>query len=82
MLHLYFLRGDTFNPAVIAQSILFQDQIAPFDVQRVTFQYQLFALGGEQPRFMRGGHHHQGRNQYRDKKQYRDLAVAYQISAD
>lgn len=82
MLHLYFLRGDTLNPAVIAEGILFKDQVAPFNIQRIAFQHQLLALGGEQPRFMRGSHNKQGRNQHRDEQNNGDLAMAYQVSAD
>lgn len=36
--------GDPFYPAVITERVLFQDQVAPFDIERITFQYELFPL--------------------------------------
>ena len=32
MLHLQLFRGDPFNPAMVAERILFKDQGAPFNV--------------------------------------------------
>ena len=46
MLHLQLLGRDPLNPTVIAESVLFEDQVAPFNIQRVAFQHQLFALRG------------------------------------
>ena len=39
MLHLQFFRCRPLNPAVVAEYILFQNQVAPFDIQRITLQH-------------------------------------------
>ena len=44
MLQLQLFRCDPFNPAVIAERVFFKDQISPFNIQRIAFQYHLFAL--------------------------------------
>lgn len=46
MLHLQLLRRDPLNPAMIAEGILFKDQVAPLNIERVPLQNQLFTLGG------------------------------------
>ena len=55
MLHLQLLGRDPLNPAMIAERILFKDQVAPFDIQRITFQNELFTLSRQQARMMRSG---------------------------
>ena len=48
MLHLQLLfRGDPFHPAMVAERILFKDQVAPFNVSNISLQHQLFALSGQ-----------------------------------
>ncbi len=42
MLHLQLLGRDPLNPTMIAERVLFEDQVSPFNIQRVTFQNQLF----------------------------------------
>ena len=62
MLHLQLLGRDPLNPAVIAERVLFEDQVAPLNVQSIAFQNQLFTLRGQQARVMRGGDHSNRRN--------------------
>ncbi len=45
MLHLQLFRRDPLNPAVIKR-ILFRDQVAPLDIQRIAFENHLLALRG------------------------------------
>ncbi len=47
MLHLQLFRCDPLHPAVIAERIFFKDQVAPFNVQCIALQNQLFTLRGE-----------------------------------
>ncbi|VEB93262.1 Uncharacterised protein [Citrobacter koseri] len=46
MLHLQLFRCDPFYPAMIAERVFFKNQVAPFDIQRITLQHQLLALRG------------------------------------
>ncbi len=62
MLHLQLLGRDPLNPTVIAERVLFEDQVAPLDIQGVAFQNQLFTLRGQQARMVRGGDHGNRRN--------------------
>ncbi|MNE59344.1 hypothetical protein D3C80_1544300 [compost metagenome] len=82
MLHLQFFGGDTLNTAVIAKGILFQDKVAPFDIQRIPLQHQLFTLGGQQAGTVRGGHHKHGGNQRGNHQNQRDLGVTQQIATN
>ena len=60
MLHLQLFRGDPLNPAMIAEGIFFKNQVAPFDIQSITLQHELFALSRQQTGVMRGRHHGDG----------------------
>jgi len=62
VLHLQLLGRDPLNPTVIAERVLFEDQVAPLDIQGVAFQNQLFTLRGQQARMVRGGDHGNRRN--------------------
>ena len=44
MLHLQLFRCDPFNTAMVAERVLLKDQVAPFDIQRISLQNQLLTL--------------------------------------
>jgi len=82
MLQLQLLGRDAFNAAMIAEGILFKDQVAPLDIQRITLQHQLFTLRRQQTGMVRGRNDRYRRHDNADEQAERQFAETQKIVGD